>query len=226
MKTKIVVLTFVLALFLSACSSSTASSNEVATQVAATIAAGQTATLANNNQVGTQVAETIAAGQTATAAYAESLKKTPTVIVPSATSTLLPSPKSQSSGNATQTPKPAAIPATQNTDAIAGSWSGIVGYSDGHAQTQVNLSIKSGCSNGSECGTIAYPQIGCSGSIILSKIKTNNTFVTIEQITSGGDSCTSQSGGSNALRLLADGKLSINYYFPGGKAGAYGTLSQ
>jgi hypothetical protein len=224
MKKQIVIMVFVLTFLLSACGSQN-SSKQVETQVAATIAAGQTATVANNNQVETQVAATIAAGQTATAVYVESVNKTLTAIAPSATNTLSPSPEAQNTEMSTQTPSAGTIPESQNADAIAGSWSGTEGYA-GKDQTQVKISIQSNCTIGSVCGSISLPQFGCAGNIVLTKVKNDTTFVMRENITSGGDGCTSQTGGSDTLILNSDGSLSLKYYFKDGKAGATGILNK
>lgn len=222
MKYRISIIVLLFTLLLSSCGS-VVSSKQVETQVAATIASGQTATFTNMNQVETQVAATIAAGQTSTAVNEESIIKTLTAIAPSATNTLSPSPKPQNTAVSVQTPNPAANPETQNADAIAGSWSGTEGYS-GKDPTQVIISIQSNCVIGSACGSISYPQYGCAGNIVLTKVKNNTTFVFRENITSGGDGCTSSTGGSNTLTLNSDGTLSLQYYFKDGKAGATGVL--
>lgn len=224
MKTKTVIIVSAFALLMSACGAMT-TGNKIETQVAATIAAGKTATSANISQVETLVAATIGAGQTATAAYEESLNMTLTAIAPSATNTLQPTPEIQNTPESTQTPKPAVIPATQNADAIAGNWSGTIGYPGGDP-IQVIVSIQANCTVGSVCGAISIPQYGCGGNVVLTKIKDSTTFVMRENITSGGDGCTSLTGGSDTLTLLADGKLGWKYYFKDGEAGATGVLSK
>jgi len=123
------------------------------------------------------------------------------------------------------TAAPAVTSPTANVDTIAGSWTGIEGYPDGHLQTRVDLSIQRDCKIGNVCGKVSFPEISCAGNLVLTKIE-SETFVFLEQIVSGGAGCTNVSGGSDYLRLLANGTLSLAYRFADGKAGASGFLQR
>jgi hypothetical protein len=100
--------------------------------------------------------------------------------------------------------------AAGNTDAIAGKWNGTIANQDGTFSTPVELSIQPGCKPGQVCGTFAAPQLPCSGDLYLKDIN-NETFVFIEQNTSGAVSCIP--GGYETLQLLADGTLSYKYSY-------------
>jgi hypothetical protein len=95
-----------------------------------------------------------------------------------------------------------------NTNAIAGTWSGTISNPAATFSTLVELSIQSDCEPGRVCGTFYAPQLPCSGDLFLNEIAAAN-FVFIEQNATGAASCTS--GGYQYLQLLEDGTLSYSY---------------
>ncbi len=96
------------------------------------------------------------------------------------------------------------------TDTIAGKWSGTITSSSGAFSTLVNLEIQPGCQVGRVCGIFSAPQLPCSGTLFLKEI-TGETFVFIEQDSTGSASCIS--GGYEYLQPLSDGTLSYRFLF-------------
>jgi hypothetical protein len=102
-----------------------------------------------------------------------------------------------------------------NTDAVAGTWRGIISSNDGTFSTPLELSIQPDCEAGNVCGTFAAPQLPCSGELFLQEIS-DDTFIFIEQSVTGAASCVS--GGYEVLQPLPDGTLSYTYSFTPGSA--------
>ena len=106
---------------------------------------------------------------------------------------------------ATVTASPTATPKIPS--ALAGTWSGTVRQTDPALAVTVRIQLTAG----SPDGTIAYPQLGCSGRLLL--VSTNGTSYTLEQgITSGEQSCDS---GVVTLTPQGPAKLAFAFRRPG-----------
>ena len=100
---------------------------------------------------------------------------------------------------------PTAAPAVPA--ALAGSWTGTVRQTDPSLAVTVQIQL----SAGSSAGTISYPQLGCSGHLLL--VSATGSHLTLEQgITSGQQSCndgvvtlTEQSASSVAFSFRRSG---------------------
>ena len=100
---------------------------------------------------------------------------------------------------------PTAAPAVPA--ALAGSWTGTVRQTDPSLAVTVQIQL----SAGSPAGTISYPQLGCSGRLLL--VSAAGSRLTLEQgITSGQQSCndgvvtlTGQSASSVAFSFRRSG---------------------
>lgn len=166
-------------------------------------------------QIDTQVAATVAAGQTATATV-EAVRMTLTASIPLASDTPVPSPTPEptTAVPATDTPSPTATrkPQAQPTvalptatqpptsDAIAGVWSGSA--SGGSFTFQITVTIAASCAIGSVCGPFDIPAIPCSGIFTLIGISgTTYHFQAGNKQGSCGQSV------SDTLTLLPDGTL-------------------
>jgi hypothetical protein len=109
------------------------------------------------------------------------------------------------SAPATATASPTATPKIPS--ALAGIWSGTVRQTDPALAVTVRIQLTAG----SPDGTIAYPQLGCSGRLLL--VSTNGTSYTLEQgITSGEQSCDS---GVVTLTPQGPAKLAFAFRRPG-----------
>ncbi len=109
------------------------------------------------------------------------------------------------SAPATATAVPTATPKIPS--ALAGTWSGTVRQTDPALAVTVRVQLTAG----SPDGTIAYPQLGCSGRLLL--VGTNGTSYTLEQgITSGEQSCDS---GVVTLTPQGSAKLAFAFRRPG-----------
>ena len=109
------------------------------------------------------------------------------------------------SAPATATASPTATPKIPS--ALAGTWSGTVRQTDPALAVTVRIQLTAG----SPDGTIAYPQLGCSGRLLL--VSTNGTSYTLEQgITSGEQSCDS---GVVTLTSQGPAKLAFAFRRPG-----------
>lgn len=96
------------------------------------------------------------------------------------------------------------------TDAIAGDWQGRIGNAEGSFSTVIEVTIQPGCDAGQICGTFGTPELNCTGNLFLQEVN-GDTFVFIEQISSGGAACAS--GGYEFLQLQADGTLAYQFSF-------------
>jgi len=109
-------------------------------------------------------------------------------------------------------PAPATATASPTTtpeipSALAGTWSGTVRQTDPALAVTVRIQLTAG----SPDGTIAYPQLGCSGRLRL--VSTNGTSYTLDQgITSGEQSCES---GVVTLTREGSAKLAFAFRRPG-----------
>ena len=102
---------------------------------------------------------------------------------------------------ATATAAPTATPKIPTT--LAGAWSGTVRQTDPALAVTVRIQLTAG----SPDGTIAYPQLGCSGRLLL--VSTNGTSYTLEQgITSGEQSCD-----SGVVTLTPQGPAKVAFAF-------------
>jgi hypothetical protein len=109
-----------------------------------------------------------------------------------------------------------------NTDPIAGKWSGTISNAAGTFTTPVKLTIQAGCAQGNTCGIYNAPQMGCAGDLFLQNIN-GETFLFQEQNVTGGSSC--KAGGYEQLQLNSDGSLTYQYLAsPGYPAISTGTL--
>ena len=109
-----------------------------------------------------------------------------------------------------------------NTDPIAGKWSGTISNAAGTFTTPVKLTIQAGCAQGNTCGIYNAPQMGCAGDLFLQNINGEN-FLFQEQNVTGGSSC--KAGGYEQLQLNSDGSLTYQYLAsPGYPAISTGTL--
>jgi eukaryotic-like serine/threonine-protein kinase len=105
----------------------------------------------------------------------------------------------------TATASPTATPKIPS--ALAGTWAGTVRQTDPALAVTVRIQLAAG----SPDGTIAYPQLGCSGRLLL--VSTNGTSYTLEQgITSGQQSCDS---GVVTLTPQGSAKLAFAFRRPG-----------
>jgi serine/threonine protein kinase len=106
---------------------------------------------------------------------------------------------------ATVTASPTATPKIPST--LAGTWSGTVRQTDPALAVTVRIQLTAG----SRDGTIAYPQLGCSGRLLLAGF--NGASYTLEQgITSGQQSCDS---GVVTLTPQGGSKLAFAFRRPG-----------
>jgi serine/threonine protein kinase len=106
---------------------------------------------------------------------------------------------------ATVTASPTATPKIPST--LAGTWSGTVRQTDPALTVTVRIQLTAG----SRDGTIAYPQLGCSGRLLLAGF--NGASYTLEQgITSGQQSCDS---GVVTLTPQGGSKLAFAFRRPG-----------
>jgi serine/threonine protein kinase len=106
---------------------------------------------------------------------------------------------------ATVTASPTATPKIPST--LAGTWSGTVRQTDPARTVTVRIQLTAG----SRDGTIAYPQLGCSGRLLLAGF--NGASYTLEQgITSGQQSCDS---GVVTLTPQGGSKLAFAFRRPG-----------
>jgi serine/threonine protein kinase len=109
------------------------------------------------------------------------------------------------SAPATVTASPTATPKIPST--LAGTWSGTVRQTDPALTVTVRIQLTAG----SRDGTIAYPQLGCSGRLLLAGF--NGASYTLEQgITSGQQSCDS---GVVTLTPQGGSKLAFAFRRPG-----------
>lgn len=116
------------------------------------------------------------------------------------------------------------IPAPTTTNSIAGNWSGTFSNQAGTFSAQIELSLSSDCILNQVCGTFSVPVIPCSGNLVLQAIN-NQTFIFVEQNTTGGTSC--KSGALEWLTLQDDGSLLYEFLFsPGAAVGSSGTLNR
>ena len=110
-------------------------------------------------------------------------------------------------GHASQ-PVPATVTASPTItpkipSALAGTWSGTVRQTDPALAVTVQIQLAAG----SPDGTIAYPQLGCSGRLLL--VSTVGGSYTLEQgITSGQQSCD-----SGVVTLTPHGKTKLAFAF-------------
>jgi hypothetical protein len=109
------------------------------------------------------------------------------------------------SAPATVTASPTATPKIPT--ALAGTWSGTVRQTDPALAVTVRIQLAAG----SPDGTIAYPQLGCSGRLLLTRI--GGGSYTLEQgITSGQQSC---AAGEVTLTLQGTSKLAFTFHRTG-----------
>ena len=109
------------------------------------------------------------------------------------------------SAPATATASPTATPKIPST--LAGTWSATVRQTDPALTVTVRIQLTAG----SRDGTIAYPQLGCSGRLLLAGF--NGASYTLEQgITSGQQSCDS---GVVTLTPQGGSKLAFAFRRPG-----------
>lgn len=105
----------------------------------------------------------------------------------------------------------------KDSDRITEMWTGEVdqpGYGSYPAEMRLTKIIK-----GSECGSIIYPTLGCGATVTCIDIQ-GNKYVFREQIKYGP--CV-HGGTIQAVKTDA-GVLSWEWFYPGGKSGAVGTL--
>jgi len=101
----------------------------------------------------------------------------------------------------TSSAKPAATP-TIPAD-LAGTWSGTVTQTDPALAVTVRIRLAAG----SSAGTISYPQLGCSGHLLLVSVLAG-TFTLEQGITKGQQSCE-----SGVVLLSPQGTASLAYKF-------------
>jgi eukaryotic-like serine/threonine-protein kinase len=88
------------------------------------------------------------------------------------------------SATAARRPSPSARPSPTVPASLAGSWAGTVQQTDPSLSVTVQIELAAG----SSAGTISYPQLGCSGHLLL--VSATGRVLTLEQgITSGQRSC-------------------------------------
>jgi hypothetical protein len=113
-------------------------------------------------------------------------------------------PVAASHSAAAARPSPAAPVATPTIPAdLAGTWTGTVRQTDPALAVTVRISLAAG----SSAGTISYPQLGCSGHLLLVSVLAG-TFTLEQGITKGEESCD-----SGVVLLSPQGLSSLAFKF-------------
>ncbi len=133
-----------------------------------------------------------------------------------------PTPSAATMDGHASKPVPASVTASPTITpkipaALAGAWSGTVRQTDPALAATVQIRLAAG----SPDGTIAYPQLGCSGRLLL--VSTAGGRYTLEQdITSGQQSCE-----SGVVTLTPQGKTKLAFAFRrSGAPSPSGTLTR
>ncbi len=119
-----------------------------------------------------------------------------------------PTPAAAATDGHTSKPAPATVTASPSPtpkipSALAGTWSGTVRQTAPALAVTVRIQLTAG----SPDGTIAYPQLGCSGHLLL--VSFNGASYTLEQgITSGQQSCD-----SGVVTLTPQGRTKLTFAF-------------
>ena len=106
----------------------------------------------------------------------------------------------QAAEEAADAPEPQPLP--QNTDQLAGNWTGTIKGITGDFSTDLTIRIESGCSTGNVCGKYLVPEFACEGDLFLTRID-DDVYFFEEQVTVGD--C--ESGNIQHLSITSSGNL-------------------
>lgn len=121
------------------------------------------------------------------------------------------------------TPTSAASTSENNTNNIAGNWSGIVVDDGTNNKLEVDIQIISDCTIDEICGKLFLPELPCDAYLKLLSIE-NNTFTFEETNVSGDDFCVP--GGKDTLELLSNGTISRSFRSSDGLLSSQGILTK
>lgn len=100
-------------------------------------------------------------------------------------------------------------------DPFAGTWSGVMGFSDDPAAKQdIVVNIPRGCAVGNVCGDTTNPGVSCQWEMTLSALDQNVFEYKFTRTLSGGDPCEPGVGTGGTLTLQADGTLMREHKTP------------